>query len=38
MTNQQIAEVLGVSISNVKVQVARAKDVLQSRLERVMEA
>ncbi len=38
MTNQQIADALGISISNVKVQLARAKDVLQSRLERVMEA
>ena len=38
MTNQQIAEALGISVSNVKVQLARAKDVLQSRLERVMEA
>ena len=37
MTNQQIAEALGISVSNVKVQLARAKDVLQSRLERVME-
>lgn len=37
-TNQQIAEALGVSVSNVKVQLARAKNVLQSRLERVMEA
>jgi RNA polymerase sigma-70 factor (ECF subfamily) len=36
MTNQQIADVLGISISNVKVQLARAKDVLQSRLERVI--
>ena len=38
MTNPQIAEALGMSVSNVKVQLARAKDVLQSRLERVMEA
>lgn len=38
MTNQQIADALGISISNVKVQLARAKDVLQSRLERVMDA
>jgi len=37
MTNQQIADALGISVSNVKVQLARAKDVLQSRLERVME-
>jgi len=38
LTNQQIAESLGVSISTVKVQLARAKDVLQSRLEQVIEA
>jgi RNA polymerase sigma-70 factor (ECF subfamily) len=37
MTNQQIAAALGISVSNVKVQLARAKDVLQSRLERVIE-
>ena len=35
-TNQQIAEALGISVSNVKVRVARAKDVLQSRLDRVL--
>src|SRR5260221_407593 len=34
LTNQQIAAALGISISNVKVQVARAKDIMQSRLER----
>ena len=38
LTNQQIADALGVSVSNVKVQLARAKDVLQSRLQRVLEA
>ena len=38
LTNQQIASAMGISVSNVKVQLARAKDVLQSRLERVMEA
>jgi RNA polymerase sigma-70 factor (ECF subfamily) len=37
LTNQQVAAALGISISNVKVQVARAKDILQSRLQRVME-
>lgn len=37
LTNHQIAAALGISVSNVKVQLARAKDVLQSRLERVME-
>lgn len=38
MSNQQIADSLGISISNVKLQLARAKDILASRLERVMEA
>jgi RNA polymerase sigma-70 factor (ECF subfamily) len=38
LTNQQVADALGISISNVKVQIARAKDILQSRLQRVMEA
>jgi RNA polymerase sigma factor (sigma-70 family) len=38
MTNHQIAAALGISVSNVKVQLARAKDVLQSRLQRVLEA
>jgi len=38
LTNAQIAEVLGISVSNVKVQVARAKDILHSRLEQVMKA
>jgi RNA polymerase sigma-70 factor (ECF subfamily) len=36
-TNQQIAEAVGISVSNVKVRVARAKDVLESRLERILE-
>ena len=35
LTNQQIAEALGISVSNVKVRLARAKDVLQSRLAEV---
>jgi RNA polymerase sigma-70 factor (ECF subfamily) len=37
MTNQQIAESLGISISNVKVQIARGKDLLASRLQGVRE-
>jgi len=32
MTNQQIAESLEISVSNVKVQVSRGKDILASRL------
>ena len=32
MTNQQIAAALEVSVSKVKVQVARGKDILASRL------
>jgi RNA polymerase sigma-70 factor, ECF subfamily len=36
-TNQQIAEALGISISNVKVQIARGKDILASRLQGVRE-
>ncbi len=36
-TNQQIAEALGISISNVKVQLARGKDILSSRLQGVRE-
>lgn len=32
-TNQEIASALGISVSNVKVQIARGKDILQSRLE-----
>ena len=38
MTNAQIAEVLGISLSNVKVQLARAKDILAGRLEKALEA
>ncbi len=38
MTNQQIAEALGISVSNVKVQLARGKDILAMRLERVFES
>ena len=37
-TNRQIADALDISVSNVKVRLARAKDVLQSRLERVVES
>jgi RNA polymerase sigma-70 factor (ECF subfamily) len=37
-TNQQIADALGISISNVKVQLARGKDILASRLQGVREA
>jgi len=33
LTNGQIADALGISISNVKVQLARGKDLLASRLE-----
>jgi RNA polymerase sigma-70 factor (ECF subfamily) len=32
LTNRQVADVLGISVSNVKVRMARAKDLLQSRL------
>lgn len=35
LTNQQIADALSISVSNVKVQVARAKDLLQSRLQQL---
>ena len=35
LTNRQIADALGISVSNVKVRLARAKDVLQSRLAEV---
>lgn len=35
LTNQQIAGSLGISVSNVKMRLARAKDVLQSRLSGV---
>ncbi len=38
LTNQQIADFLGISLSNVKVQLARAKDLLASRLQEVLEA
>lgn len=38
LTNQQIAETLGISVTNVKVRVARAKDVLSSRLDQVLES
>ncbi|MCU0866797.1 MAG: sigma-70 family RNA polymerase sigma factor [Planctomycetes bacterium] len=38
LTNQQIAESLGISLSNVKVQLARGKDILASRLQGVREA
>ncbi len=38
LTNQQIADALGISLSNVKVQLARAKDILASRLEKVLES
>lgn len=34
-TNQEIADFLGMSLSNVKVQLARGKDVLASRLQSV---
>lgn len=33
LTNRQVADVLGISVSNVKVRMARAKDLLSSRLE-----
>jgi RNA polymerase sigma-70 factor (ECF subfamily) len=36
-TNRQIADTLGISVSNVKVRLARAKDVLQSRLGKIVE-
>ena len=35
LTNRQIADALGISVSNVKLRLARAKDVLQSRLAEV---
>lgn len=38
LTNQQIADALGVSLSSVKVQLARGKDILASRLQGVREA
>jgi RNA polymerase sigma factor (sigma-70 family) len=37
MTNPEIAEALGISVSNVKVQLARGKDLLASRLQEVRE-
>ena len=37
-TNQQIADALGISVSNVKVRLAQAKDVLANRLERILES
>ena len=37
LTNQQIATSLGVSVSSVKVQLARGKDILASRLQGVRE-
>ena len=37
LTNQQVADVLGISLSNVKVRVARAKDLLHGRLQKVLE-
>jgi RNA polymerase sigma-70 factor (ECF subfamily) len=37
LTNQQIADSLNISVSNVKVQLARGKDILQSRLQGVRE-
>ncbi len=36
-TNQQIAAALDISVSNVKVQIARGKDLLASRLQEVRE-
>jgi RNA polymerase sigma-70 factor (ECF subfamily) len=36
-TNNQIASALGISVSNVKVQIARGKDILASRLQGVRE-
>ncbi len=35
LSNRQIAEALGISVSNVKIRLARAKDVLHSRLSEV---
>jgi len=34
-TNQEIASALGISVSNVKVQLARGKDILASRLKAI---
>lgn len=38
MTNHQIADSLGISVSNVKVQLARGKDILASRLQGITDA
>jgi RNA polymerase sigma factor (sigma-70 family) len=38
MTNQQIADAMGISVSNLKIRLTRAREVLQSRLGRIMEA
>ena len=38
MTNGQIAASLGISVSNVKVQIARGKDILASRLQSLGES
>lgn len=38
LTNAQIAAALGISLSNVKVRLARGKDLLQRQLERVLES
>jgi len=38
LSRRQIADALGISVSNVKVQLARAKDILASRLQGVREA
>ena len=37
LTNEQVSAALGISISNVKVRLARAKDVLQGRLHGALE-
>lgn len=37
LTNRQVADALGISVSNVKVRTSRAKDLLQSRLAERME-
>lgn len=37
LTNRQVADALGISVSNVKVRMARAKDLLQSRLAEEVE-
>ena len=36
LTNVEIAQVMGISLSSVKQRLARGKDVLQSRLSGVM--